>query len=372
MQNFDNKVVDIVKKAETIENSLNVLKKYGVLVPFDSRVHAFHGRVNDTGKRFYVKPDFDNSRNKTGNNNLNAVPGLYASSFEIAKRYADIRSLVNFDVNSKDNANNDKLKNAGMIKGTPEVHRIVAFYPDLFIFDVMKSNDNLESSIKFFIKNNTDFFREEESNDRYFLKENEKIETKNAIKNLARCTSVTEIMPELFADEKQSAKNLMYLTEICEKNYKKTGKPFVFDSDLEKIIKKENLKNEKEENLMQLASSVNSYQILLKTGDLSDLLISVQNGVDIRDNADINLQFVLNFAKHYNIVGVHQLILTSKIIDKSFFSTYFFFDTSKMNTEDIVKFQLKNQKKSRENVQSEQLKTDIINKGLNSDNQKVK
>ena len=67
------------------------------------------------------------------------------------------------------------------------------------------------------------------------------------------------------------------------------------------------------------------------------LLSKLQSGFDFDDICTYNLDFFNDYLQALNIVGVHQKIWHSDIINQNAFDDYFFFDTSKINTEQVAK-----------------------------------
>lgn len=80
---------------EKQEKHLRFLVKIGMLIPFDERFQLYHGRMeaSDENKPWSIDVNFDNSENKTGNDNVMGISCLCTASKEIAQNYAVNRSL---------------------------------------------------------------------------------------------------------------------------------------------------------------------------------------------------------------------------------------------------------------------------------------
>lgn len=338
------KIKSIVEKTQMRNEALSILKDVGVFIPFDSRVHAYHGRANTTGQTFIVKGDFDNSGNKTGFHNVNSTPGLHTSTFEIAKKYALIRTKQYNAIEGNAPERWQALIGKGFTKGTPEVHRIVASHPDLYIFDLCKTYDM--DDLSFLLKELDTQIPQEEINEfyEYQLTDSQRKQMEHATKLLAKTVSIQELMPELFEDEKAANKVLFDLQQICERN---KDLKLVTDDDLEDYVSKAAGNNPKTEGLIRaMAGSVNVYQYLAEYGDLPFVIRKYQSQFDFTNDCTLNLTCAKNFLENQNIVGAHQKIWTSSVINKNGFNEYFFFDTSKIKAEDVVKLQPMEDEKS--------------------------
>ena len=229
------------------------LKEKGVLIDFDSNLHLFHGRVNLGEKSFFVDPNFDNSGQTLGHYNNNGIPGLHASGFDIAKKYADKRYCEIED---------DKDKKI-------EVHQIVPTEKNLFIFNLQKLFDIEE--IEPYLSNSYHLSNEEiDIIKKNVLSDQDKQKVCDAIKTIASSQGITSIMPKLFSS-KESVVILRDLKNICKNN--KEGKPYVLDSDLEKYAKKKSKGDaELEEQIYDISGALNVYQILTEQGDIKMLM----------------------------------------------------------------------------------------------------
>ena len=98
--------------------AIEILKKNGILVPFDDSVELYHGRArsldNQAQADWKVEANFDNSGNNTGNYNVNKISALSTGNYGVARHFANARTRK------------------GQIA---EVHRIVSSDPDALIFD---------------------------------------------------------------------------------------------------------------------------------------------------------------------------------------------------------------------------------------------
>lgn len=85
------------------DKAMQTLAKLGA-VKFVNELEMFHGRAGD-GSPWQVKTKFNNAGNNSGNHNLYEVPGLYAGTNQVAKKFANARSRDG---------------------GLPEVHKIIS------------------------------------------------------------------------------------------------------------------------------------------------------------------------------------------------------------------------------------------------------
>lgn len=321
---------EIVEKTEKHDKAIKTLKDLGVFCPFNLSVLTFHGRVNTDGKIFEVQENFENSGYTNGHYNLNAVPGLHTTSFEIVKKYAKTRT---YDWNKKlESVKEEEGETFSQKRGKVEVQRIVPKKDGLIVFDILRVSD--PEDIFFGIENG--YLKLSKKEVEEFLKgclnEQEREEFKQAMKNLVSCYDFKEMVPELFKNS-FSKKALKDFEKICDRNKLTDGKGFVFDLDLEDYLK--DFENEEDkENLSKIASNLNTEK-LIEDGKLGLLMSKKQSNIDFVEDLTIGFEFLDEFLKRENIVGVHQKIWHSKVIDENNFDEYFFFDTSNLNTEEV-------------------------------------
>lgn len=105
------------KRGKVYKKALNKLIHYGVLVPYGS-LELYHGRAGD-GEEWKVDPWYDNSKNNTGNNNINVVSALSTGGYDVARDFAFSR-----------------MKKTG---GAPDVYRILTKTDNCYIY-----NKNIE------------------------------------------------------------------------------------------------------------------------------------------------------------------------------------------------------------------------------------
>ena len=322
------KIQQIVEKAIKREEAISSLLQMGVLVNFDSSINLFHGRVNTKNNNFAVKSNFNNAGSALGHNNNNSIPGLHASSFEVAKKYAEKRFVEHMEKNKE--------------QGKVEVHKIFPVQTGTMIFNSQKLFDMEE--LKPYLENVFKISTEEIENiEKSILTQEEKEKVCQAVKDISSFYDITSLMPELF-NKKESVKILKGLQEICSEN-EKTKAPFVFDDDLEKFVQKNASKKMPEELIRSISGALNVYQMLTKQGDIKTLISKFQSDLDFTKDCTLNLKCFRAFLEKEQIVGIKQKLWVSNIINQNNFDDYFFFDTAKVNTKKIVK------KMSREKTQ---------------------
>jgi len=312
------KTQEVFDKAIEKEKAILFLKEKGVLIDFDSKLHLFHGRINTSNERFFVDPNFDNSGQTLGHHNNNNIPGLHASGFDIAMKYAEKRFIEGED-------NKDKKI---------EVHQIVPTADDLTILNLQKLFDIEE--IEQDLSSSCHLSSEEiEAIKKDVLSEQDKQKVCDAIKTISSSESITSIMPKLFST-KESVVILRDLKNICKNN--KDNKPYVLDSDLEKYVQRKAKGDaELEEQIYDITGALNVYQILTEQGDIKMLMSKFQSDLSFTEDATLNLDFFREFLRNENIVGVKQKLWLSDVIGQTNFDDYFLFDTSRINSETAAK-----------------------------------
>ena len=313
------KVQEFVKVALKKDEAIAFLMEKGVLIGFDEKEKLFHGRVNTNDEKFFVDSNFDNSGRTLGHYNNNAIPGLHASNYKIAQRYANKRMMENAVSGAK--------------MGRIEVHQIAPICSGLKIVNYQKlmDIDDLEPSLLQM------HISQEEINElkKQKLSPEEMKKVKDAIKTITATHTVEEVMPKLFEFHKDQ-KILKDLFDICAKNSKK-NKPYVLDDDLEKYITKYAKGSfETEEKIRAISGAVNVFQLLKEDGNIQMLVSKLQSDIDFTDDMSLNLDFFKAFLGKENIVGIKQKIWVSKVINENNFDDYFFFDTQRINTNQVV------------------------------------
>lgn len=312
------KLKDLISVSEEQEAIKKLIQKQ-VLVPFNFNSQIFHGRVNLNGDKFVVKNGFDNAGKTLGHYNNNSIPGLHASDFSIAKKYAERRFIENV--------------NNGVNVKKMEIHKIVPLEKGLFLIDLTKLFD--EKEIMPYLENVFQLSEEQIKKVKTnILSQDEKQEVFNLFKVMASKETPQSLMPKLFEGAKNK-KILKDLLEICRQN-EKQKKPYVLDDDLEKYVLK-NSKNEKEENqIRSISGAVNVLQILKETGNVKFLMSKFQSNFDFTENMSLNLKMFKAFLNKNNIVGVKQKLWVSDVIGTKNIDDYFFFNTQKIGTDTMA------------------------------------
>ncbi len=327
------KIQHLVEQAIKKEEAILRLKSLGVLVDFDEKLNLFHGRVNSDGENFFVDPSFDNAGQTLGHYNNNAIPGLHASDYEIARLYAENRYAEN--------------ATTGNVLGKVEVHKIEPTTNGLMILNVQKlfDVDELEMELKDYIKISK---TESDELKKIELSNEEKEEVKQAVKVIAEQTGPQKLLPKLFGN-KESVNILKDMQNICEKN-KKDGKPYVLDDDLESYIIRKGANEKLEAKIRDISGAVNVYQILKEEGNIKMLVSKLQSNFDFTEDMSLNLDLFEKFLKSENIIGIKQKLWLSNVINKNNFDDYFFFDTKRINSSSAIK-KMKND--SRKQIKTE-------------------
>lgn len=291
-------------KKKNIEQAIYDLRRDGILIPFDSRMHLYHGQVNMNGQQFQVVPKFSNAGNATGNANVNAMAGLHTSSEDVARRFADARfSDKKWDVEHA----------GGIMKGKPEVHRILASAPDCYFFDL----------------------------DEYFgLDKEERKKVDAVFGNLVIRYSMSEIMPWKFEDREQ-----IEMVHNAIKKYLLSNKKYQLgEEDIDKICK--GLGNGVSKDLVYERASNHNTAFMALNGNIGYLIYSFAfaNGAkrqyvngDLEKRIPMNMEFVGALADKIGIIGVKGGVRSATLGEE--ITDYFIFETDKVNTEAFVKKQ---------------------------------
>ena len=284
----------------------------GVLTPFDDDIELFHGRVNKTEQEFRVLPKHtDKNKNLTG---------LYTGSQETATNYAQ-SYLARASQSGQVDNELDKL----------EVYKIVPLKQNQFILDMCRLYKSDDYDKEFYVKLG---LTQEQIDEvlAYELNDEERLRASNAINELASCYHLDELLPKYFKYP-ISYKILKDLEGICIKNGNEGKKPLIYDADLEEYI---TLQNFKETRIAKLAEHIareqNSYS-LLQQGELRFLVNRLEANIDFSEDFGFGLEFIKEFLKQENIIGMHQKVWASDIIDQKNVDICFFFNTKNIGTE---------------------------------------
>ena len=152
--------------------------------------------------------------------------------------------------------------------------------------------------------------------------------------------TIPQLMPNLFNNE-ASSKIFKDLNKICLEKQKLNQTAVVTDNECEKYIAKRSKDNISSQLIEDICGSINVYYMLKQQGDIATLVSKLQSDFNFTDNCTLNLNLFKSFLTQLNIIGFHQKIWFSEIVDEKNFDDYFIFDTSKINTKQMVKKQQK-------------------------------
>ncbi len=97
MRNHESASIETRREVDrSLENSevyqgAEKLTRLGLLTKMRD-IELFHGRAADGAKDWHVRADFNNAGNATGNNNVNRIPALSTSTYEVARKFATARA----------------------------------------------------------------------------------------------------------------------------------------------------------------------------------------------------------------------------------------------------------------------------------------
>ncbi len=271
--------------------AIEILKKYGILVPFDDNVELYHGRARNIDDQsqteWKVEANFDNGGNATGNYNLNKISALSTGNYGVARDFAHARTR----------------------KGqTAEVHRIVSSDSDALIFD---------NTVRI-----------------WKLEDDEQKEIIDAFKVLTNSFTISQLDPVEFEDRENYKVVMDFFKKDINTNHK-----FFTEEDLEEkyeIFKKEN-PNISYDLFYDIGSAVNTRFIIYQDpGDIIGCYINkviptiLVNG----EHIVINKEYVASWLYNNNIIGYNTLV-TSATLDEDI-ENCMFFDTERINTEKVI------------------------------------
>lgn len=282
------------------------LKNNKVLKKFNS-LSLFHGRSGD-GTHWQVEGNFVNSKNTTGNNNYSSVSGLYLSSQDVAKSFAEART--------KDKA------------GRKEVYKIICKSDEKYILNM----NTWDPDVKKFYKT----------------------EMPKLIKNLFDKDD-TYYSPVSIHDVEEA--------RVIVEYFNSDTRPYYTYKDVNNIkeemrnnpkLKKFYVRNsEKMDELIVKMSNLKNTRFLLQNA-FTDLIYSYIDGcnivfLDYKENgisADLTFdkEYVKNFLSYNNIIGV-EILVYSATLNKEIPTTQVF-DLDEIATEEQLE-NLKKQNKSR-------------------------
>lgn len=306
-------------KLDIRKQALQTLIDLKVIIPFNNSLQLFHGRVSDDNEKFYVK---DNASD-TDYYHESSIYGLHTSNYDIARLYAIARAKEKYE-KSNDNP---------PVDAQIQVHRIISITNNTFIFDICKiyNIEEIEQELIQYLGLTKEDVEQLKINR---LNVNQMTKLKDAFSILISTYTIPELMPELFKNE-QNIKILKDCKTICTKNLKQGKEPLIYDDDLEKYLQK--LPNLNADLIQSIAGCLNTYNTLTHTCDLPLLFSKLQSGFNLTENCSLNMQLFKNFLLQLNICGIHQKVWRSDIVKPTNFDDYFFFDTSKINTEPLAK-----------------------------------
>ena len=294
--------------------------------------------MNNDGKKFVVKPDFDNT-GKTGDHyNNNAIPGIHASTYEIAQKYAAKRTRDYY---------NQKATSLALILPCENVCEIVGTEPDLKLIDVCKflQLDELEPFLTKVYKMSSQDIQVLREN---ILTDEQDKQMRYAWSTLIGTYKIPELMPHLFEDKGIAIKIYKDLVQICKDNKKLGQGAVITDADCENYAKKRGHDNISSQLIQDMTGCINVYQLLKQNGDIGLLVSKLQSNFNFTENSTLNLDLFKSFLSKMSIVGVHQKIWASEVIDDGNFDDYFIFDTSRITTLDLAKKQKRQEQKEQE------------------------
>lgn len=311
---------------EIRKQAINTLNNLKVLIPFDSSLELYHGRTESEQEKYSIKNDVNNTGNYNGHYNVNGIPGLHTSTIQVAQLYANARTKEKYT---------RLINQHAIINAKPNIYRIVATTNSMYIFDICKiyNTPDLIEELSSFIN-----LSEEEKKylNNNLLSKEQTQQMKNAISALISTYTIPELVPHLFCD-KQNSKILKDLIFISKQNSKQGKKQIVYDKDLEKYLTRCKSKNLDIKIIQKIANTINMYNMIKFDCDILTLFNKLQSGIDFNDECSLNLDLFKNFLISNNICGVHQKIWKSNVISLANFDDYFFFDTTKINTERVAK-----------------------------------
>ena len=307
------------KRKQAIKELINL----GVLIPFDKKLQLYHGRTTIDG-RFQVKKNINNAGYYMGHYNVNSIPGLHTSTQQIAELYANARAVEQY-----------KKEPKTILDVKQQVNKIVALVNNVLIFDICKVYDlqDLLPNLSQFITLTDEEVSKLKNNK---LSPEQEKQLNIAISTLISTYTIPELLPSLFGNE-QNIKVLKDLALIGKNNAKLGKQEYVFDDDLEKYLSKKTNSQLNQEQVQRIAGAINVYNELKNGADLQTLFSKLQSGFDFTADRPLNLELFKSFLQKINVCGVHQKIWKSDIIKVTNFDDYFFFDTSKINTEPLAK-----------------------------------
>ena len=282
-----------------MNKQFEVLVKLGILIPFDEKLHLYHGRARvlevEGSKNWQVDQFFDNASNNTGNHNMHCLPVLYTCKLKQAELYAYKRAAQLF-----------KLKNKS---GDVDSH----FQPETF--RILPLIDG-----KYFI--NGDFDLEKLNNEQIKI-------VKNALKIPQKENSVhasTMSQPTFFEKE--------YYHEAYKKMSKLTGSlrgQYIDFDDVNIFCAKTGYDYELAE---RVAGTLNSVKALNE--NFVDALVCVFSPTDKKvhkkfKNLPLDAEYILSWAKENSIIGFSQKIYSHVV--QECLMTYAVFNESQVGTE---------------------------------------
>lgn len=297
MERYPNRREAMANKIEQSEKyqAMQTLLDLGVCKKL-SDLELYHGRAGD-GKKWQVDPSYNNAGNNTSNHNINKIPALNTSDYEIAKNFSEKRAFYN--------------------GGNSEVHRIISSDPDAMII--------------------TSELSDLDDQDR-----------KRALKAISTLSpSVMKGAPiTIRGDRRAFQKRSELISKLSPKDFV-NDYGVMFEEDIQKIENKTGLDAE----LVTHIGSAISTKTLLEQGFLNRLCKTFVNSdetaisVNIKDNNSktipFNREYLSNWLRSAHIVGIMSRgdysATLGEIID-----VCRFFDLEKVNTEKAIENKTRN------------------------------
>ena len=326
---LNRRIKDVINLAEIRQLAIEQLLTFGVVIPFDNKIHLFHGRMSDKDEKFVVKTNFNNAGQTPDHYNVNAIPGMHASTFFIAEKYAQRRTSDFYSKQTKLPANLPSDK----------VYEIVGKSNNLMFIDVCKflQIEELEPYLSNIYKIPQEQIEQLKKN---ILSTANQQKMQQVWSTLISTFTIPQLMPNLFNNE-ASSKIFKDLNKICLEKQKLNQPAVVTDNECEKYIAKRSKDNIPSQLIEDICGSINVYYMLKQQGGIATLVSKLQSDFNFTDNCTLNLNLFKSFLTQLNIIGFHQKIWFSEIVDEKNFDDYFIFDTSKINTKQMVKKQQK-------------------------------
>ena len=285
------------------QKAIDYLVSLGIFIPFKS-LKLYHGRtaINDkAGEEWKVKTRFDNSSNRTGNHNVNAVSALSTSDYATAKEFADARNARAF-----------RSIGRPIDTSKSQVHRIVSSDKDALIFNNAFKMKNLTPE------------------------EKKKVEL--AFKILTEY-SITEVAPIQFEDRHYYNEAYEAIDEAMKQHRVKYVTYQLIDEVYKNLVAKGS--KVRKELLNHVAGAINARGLIIEVPKVIMNRYTLETDPDVRnsmigilsnyDDGPLSMEYFASWAYNTHIIGCKTNV-TSVTVDKDI-DNYMLFDTKKINTE---------------------------------------